>query len=139
MIIDEIKKDNVQAMKDKNALARAIYGVVMNKVMLAGIEAKAKGQELADSDVVQILQKTIKELTEERENYIKAGNEAEANNIAAQKELLTKYLPQMLSEEEIKNIIASMEDKSIPSVMKHFKANYAGKVDMGIVNKVARN
>ena len=138
MIIDEIKKDNVQAMKDKNALARAIYGVVMNKVMLASIEAKAKGQELADSDVVQILQKTIKELTEERENYIKAGNEAEANNIAVQKELLTKYLPQMLTEEEIKNIIATMDDKSIPSVMKHFKANYAGKVDMGLVNKVAR-
>ena len=139
MIIDEIKKDNVQAMKDKNALARAIYGVVMNKVMLAGIEAKAKGQELADSDVVQILQKTIKELTEERENYLKANNEVEANNIAIQKELLTKYLPQMLSEEEIKNIIAGMEDKSIPSVMKHFKANYAGKVDMGLVNKIARN
>ena len=36
MIIDEIKKDNVQAMKDKNTLARAIYGVVMNKVLLAG-------------------------------------------------------------------------------------------------------
>ena len=138
MIIDEIKKDNVQAMKDKNALARAIYGVVMNKVMLAGIEAKAKGQELSDADVVQILQKTIKELTEERENYIKAGNEVEANNIATQKELLTKYLPHMLSEVEIKNIISSMEDKSIPSVMKHFKANYAGKVDMGLVNKVAR-
>ena len=138
MIIDEIKKDNVQALKDKNALARAIYGVVMNKVMLASIEAKAKGQELADSDVVQILQKTIKELTEERENYIKAGNEAEANNIAVQKELLTKYLPQMLTEEEIKNIIATMDDKSIPSVMKHFKANYAGKVAMGLVNKVAR-
>ena len=138
MIIDEIKKDNVQAMKDKNALARAIYGVVMNKVMLAGIEAKAKGAELADSDVVQILQKTIKELTEERENYLKANNEVEANNIAIQKELLTKYLPQMLSEEEIKNIIATLEDKSIPSVMKHFKANYAGKVDMGLVNRVAR-
>ena len=138
MIIDEIKKDNVQAMKDKNALARAIYGVVMNKVMLAGIEAKTKGQELADSDVVQILQKTIKELTEERENYLKANNEVEANNIAVQKELLTKYLPQMLSEEEIKNIIETLEDKSIPSIMKHFKANYAGKVDMGLVNKLAR-
>ena len=40
MLIDEIKKDNVQAMKDKNALARAIYGVVMNKVLLAQIELK---------------------------------------------------------------------------------------------------
>ena len=138
MIIDEIKKDNVQAMKDKNALARAIYGVVMNKVLLASIEAKKDGKELADSDVVQILQKTIKELTEEKENYIKAGNNVEAENIEKQKEILTKYLPQMLSEEEVKNIIAGLEDKSIPSVMKHFKANYAGKVDMSIVNKIAR-
>ena len=119
MIIDEIKKDNVQAMKDKNALARAIYGVVMNKVLLASIEAKKDGKELADTDVVQILQKTIKELTEEKENYIKANNMVEAENIEKQKEILTKYLPQMLSEEEIKNIINSMEDKSIPSVMKH--------------------
>lgn len=138
MLIDEIKKDNVQAMKDKNALARAIYGVVMNKVLLANIEAKKDGKELNDTDVVQILQKTIKELTEEKENYVKAGNMTEAENIEKQKEILTKYLPQMLSEEEIKNIIAGLEDKSIPSVMKHFKANYAGKVDMSLVNKIAR-
>ena len=138
MIIDEIKKDNVQAMKDKNTLARAIYGVVMNKVLLASIEAKKDGKELGDIEVVQILQKTIKELTEEKENYVKANNLVEAENIEKQKEILTKYLPQMLSEEEIKNIIDNMEDKSIPSVMKHFKANYAGKVDMSLVNKIAR-
>ena len=138
MIIDEIKKDNIQAMKDKNTLARAIFGVVMNKVLLANIEAKKDGKELSDTDVIQILQKTIKELTEEKENYVKAGNNVEAENIEKQKEILTKYLPQMMSEEEIKNIIAGMEDKSIPSVMKHFKANYAGKVDMGLVNKIAR-
>ena len=138
MIIDEIKKDNIQAMKDKNTLARAIFGVVMNKVLLANIEAKKDGKELSDTDVIQILQKTIKELTEEKENYVKAGNNVEAENIEKQKEILTKYLPQMMSEEEIKNIIAGMEDKSIPSVMKHFKANYAGKVDMGLVNKSAR-
>ena len=138
MLIDEIKKDNIQAMKDKNTLARAIYGVVMNKVLLANIEAKKDGKELGDTDVVQILQKTIKELTEEKENYVKAGNMTEAENIENQKNILTKYLPQMLSEEEIKAIIETMEDKSIPSVMKHFKANYAGKVDMSLVNKIAR-
>ena len=139
MIIDEIKKDNVQAMKDKNALARAIYGVVMNKVLLAQIELKKDGKELVDADVVQILQKTIKELTEEKENYIKAGNTAEAENIEAQKKIIEKYLPQMMSEDEIKAEINKLEDKSIPSVMKHFKANFAGKVEMGLVNRVARS
>ena len=138
MLIDEIKKDNVQAMKDKNALARAIYGVVMNKVLLAGIEAKKDGKELSDVEVVQILQKTIKELTEEKENYVKAGNMVEAENIEKQKEILAKYLPQMMSEDEIRNIINSMEDKSIPSVMKHFKANFNGKCDMKKVQEVLK-
>ena len=138
MIIDEIKKDNVQAMKDKNTIARTIYGVVVNKYMLQNIEKRKTGGELTDADMVAILQKTIKELTEEAENYAKVGNTAQVEEINAQKAILEKYLPQMMGEEEIRNIIACMEDKSMPSIMKHFKANYAGKVDMQLVNKIAR-
>ena len=59
MLLEEINKANVQAMKDHDALARAIYGVVKNKILLASIEAKKDGKELQDADVVQILQKTI--------------------------------------------------------------------------------
>ena len=138
MIIDEIKKANMQAMKDRNVQARAIYGVVMNKAMLNKIEKKEKGLEQTDADLVQILQKTIKELDEERENYIKAGNNAQAENILKQKNLISEYLPKMLSEDEIRSVIGALEDKSIPSIMKHFKANFNGKVDMGTVNKIAR-
>ena len=138
MIIDEIKKDNVQAMKDKNTIARTIYGVVVNKFMLQNIEKRKTGGEMADADMVAILQKTIKELTEEAENYAKVGNTSQVEEINVQKAILEKYLPQMMSEDEIRNIIAGMEDKSMPSIMKHFKANYAGKVDMQLVNKIAR-
>ena len=138
MIIDEIKKDNVQAMKDKNTIARTIYGVVVNKFMLQNIEKRKTGGELTDADMVAILQKTIKELTEEAENYSKVGNTMQVEEINAQKKILEKYLPQMMSEDEIRSIIAGMEDKSMPSIMKHFKANYAGKVDMQLVNKIAR-
>ena len=44
----------------------------------------------------------------------------------------------MLSAEEIKVIIDGLEDKSIPSVMKHFKANYNGQVDMRLVQEVLK-
>lgn len=138
MIIDEIKKANMQAMKDRNVQARAIYGVVMNKAMLNKIEKKEKGLEQTDADLVQILQKTIKELDEEKENYIKAGNSEQAENILKQKNLISIYLPKMISEDEIRSVIGALEDKSIPSIMKHFKANFNGKVDMGTVNKIAR-
>lgn len=138
MIIDEIKKDNIQAMKEHNSIARAIYGVVMNKVLLNSIELKKDGKEQSDNDVIQIIQKTIKELTEEKENYTKVKNFVEAENTQKQMEIISKYLPKMMSEDEIKKVIDSLEDKSIPSIMKHFKANYSGKVDMGLVNKTAR-
>jgi len=138
MIIDEIKKDNVQAMKDKDAVARTIYGVVINKFMLQNIEKRKSGAEMTDADMVAILQKTIKELDEEAENYNKAGKTDEAKNVFAQKEYLVKYLPQMMSEQEIRDVIAGLDDKSMPNIMKHFKANYNGKVDMGLVNKIAR-
>jgi len=138
MIIDEIKKDNVQAIKDKNMVARAILGVAISKHLALSIEKRKTGAEMTDADMVAILQKTIKELTEEAENYSKVGNTAQVEEINAQKAILEKYLPQMMTEDEIRNIIANMEDKSMPSIMKHFKANYAGKVDMQLVNKIAR-
>ena len=42
MILDEIKKANVQAMKDKDQNARAIYGGVMTKAMLEQVKKREK-------------------------------------------------------------------------------------------------
>ncbi len=138
MIIDEIKKENMIALKEKNANARTIYSIISSKYMQATIEARAKNEEIGDTEMVKIIQKTIKELTEEAENYKKVGNEEEYNNITAQKSLIEKYLPQMLSEEEIRKIIDGLEDKTVPSVMRHFKTNYNGKVEMKTVSDVLK-
>ena len=78
-------------------------------------------------------------MIEEREGYAKAGRTENVEALNAQLEVLKKYLPKLLSEEEVRAIILSLEDKSVPSVMKHFKANYAGKVDMKMVNTILRN
>lgn len=138
MILDQIKKANMQALKDKDQVARGIYSIVMTKAMQQTIVKREKGEDLNDADMVAILQKTIKELGDESENYNKAGNSEKAAEIARQAQILEAYLPKMLSEEEIHNIIAGLEDKSIPSVMKYFKANYAGKCEMRLVQEVLK-
>ena len=139
MLYDQIKKANVEAMKNKDAVARSIYSVVLNKLMLEVIKKREKGQEIDDADVSNILQKTIKELSEEKENYAKVGNNEEVEKITTQIATLEKFLPKMLSKQEIADIINSLGDKSIPSVMKHFKANYNGKCDMRLVQEVLRS
>ena len=138
MIIDEIKTQNMIALKEKNTNARTIYSIISSKYMQATIEARAKNEEIGDPEMVKIIQKTIKELTEEAENYKKVGNDEEYKNINTQKELIEKYLPQMLSNDEIKAIIESLDDKTVPSVMRHFKTNYNGKVDMKAVSDVLK-
>ena len=126
-------------MKARDKDAVTALNVVINKLMLAGIEKKAAGAEMTDADVVSVLQKTINELTEEREGFLKAGRSETVESLDRQLETVRKYLPKMLSEEEIKEIILGLDDKSVPSVMKYFKAEYAGKVDMKLVGSVLKN
>ena len=138
MIFEQISKANIEALKNKDANARALYSVLLNKIKLEQINKRAQGNELTDGDVAAILQKAIKELTDEKENYLKAKNEQMAQNIDKQIQLVEFYLPKMLSDEEIKKIISTLEDKSLPAVMKHFKMNYQGACDMKRVSEIAK-
>lgn len=139
MLIDEIKKANVEAMKARDNTAKGIYSIIMNKYMLLSIEKKQKGEEATDVDLITIISKTLKELTEEKESYLKVNNLEKVDAIAHQEELISKYLPKMLTEEEIRKEISTLDDKSLPNVMKHFKTNFQGKVDMGLVSKIAKS
>ena len=102
MIIEEIKKANIEAMKSKNSNLRTIYSVVINKYMQLEINNRTTGQATTDADMVKLIVKTIKELDEESANYQKVNNMEEVKNIEEQKAALTKYLPEMLSKEKIK-------------------------------------
>ena len=134
MIIEEIKKANTQAMKERNQNLRNIYSVIINKYMQAQIEARLLKGEVGDEDMIRIIRKTIKELDEEATNYEKVGNDDEAEKIRLQRDAISGYLPTMITAEEIHKIIENLPDKSIPSVMRHFKTEYAGRVDMKMVS-----
>lgn len=138
MIIDEIKKANIQAMKDRDTNARAIYSIVMNKHLVLSVDKKQKGEEVSDAETLSLIQKTIKELIEEKETYASAGRQEQVDSLSAQIAVLEKFLPQQMSAEEIKAEILKLEDKSIPAVMKHFKVNFAGKCDMKLVQDVLK-
>lgn len=139
MLIDQLKKENMLALKNKEANKRAVLSVIINKYMVLGYEAKANGKELTDVDLIQIINKTLKELEEEKASYERANRVDSIKDVEEQIACISSYLPKMMSEDEIKTIILSLEDKSIPSVMKYFKQNYAGKCDMGLVNKILKS
>ncbi len=96
-------------------------------------------EDLTDADVISVLQKAVKELEDERLGHEKLGREEQVASLNRQIEVVKSYIPSMMSEEEIKAIIASLPDKSIGAVMKTFKTEYAGKVEMKKVQEVLKN
>ena len=139
MLFDQLKADKVTAMKERDKEKSDTLGVVIAKAMLALVEKRAKGEELTDADVIAVLQKAEKELTDEREGYVKLGREENVKSMDRQIAIVKAYIPAMMSEEEIKGIILALPDKSIGAVMKKFKTEYAGKVEMKKVQEVLKN
>lgn len=138
MLLDELKKANIEAMKNKDKDARSVISVVLTKCQLLQVEAKASGKDFGDPQVLEVIQKVLKELSDEKEGYSKVGNTERVDSINHQEEVIKAYLPHQLSREEIIEEINKLDDKSMPAVMKHFKMNFAGKVDMSLVSQIVR-
>ena len=131
MTLNDLKKAKMQEMKARNTDAVTGLNVVIAKLML--LEKSGKG-EITDADINQAIQKSIKELQEEKEGFEKAGRAESVASLEAQIKAVEAYLPKQLTEDEIKEIILKLEDKSVPAVMRYFKENYQGKVDMKLVS-----
>ncbi len=138
MLFEEIAKANMDALRNHDKVARSILSIVYGKFKNESINQGLNAKSLPDGDCLNIIKKTIKELDEEKEGYIKVGRQESADEIQQQREIIEKYLPKMMSEAEIRAEIEKLDDKKIPNVMKHFKANFNGLCDMGLVSKIAK-
>ena len=139
MLIDELRAANIAAMKARDNDARAALSIVLTRYKLQEVELRSQGKEIGDAECLAIIQKVIKELGDEKAGYQQVNNPERVASIERQEAVLKGYLPKQLTEEEIRAEIAKLEDKSMPSIMKHFKMNFAGKVDMSLVSSIARN
>jgi uncharacterized protein YqeY len=139
MLFDDLKKAKMMALKNKDASARSVLEAVISRSMLQAVELKAKGLELTDKYTLANIQKVCKELEEEKTSFAQAGRQDNVDELDRQITYISQFLPKQLSEDEIKKIILSLDDKSLPNIMKHFKANYQGQCDMGVVSRVAKS
>lgn len=139
MNLEQFKKEKIDAMKAHDKDATSALNLIITKIMSLTIEKRSVGEEVTEADIVAILKKSEKELIEEKEGFEKAGRSENVLSLENQIKVIKKYLPEMLSAEKIKEIIGGLEDKTLPSIMKFFKINYNGKVDMKLVSDIAKN
>lgn len=142
MLKQDIEQQLKDALKAGNKSLLSTMRFLLSAVKNNEIE---KQREATDEDVLEVVQKQVKQHRESIEAYQKAGrSELEAKE-KAELDILNKFLPQQLTEEEVKKsiaeIIAQMQegDKSnFGKIMGMAMAKLKGKTDGNTVSKVVK-
>ena len=106
-----------------------------------------KKDELSEQEIIKIIQTLVKQRKESIELFTKGGRDELAETEKNEINLLTNYLPQMIPDEEIKNIVenvineisaTSLSDmgKIMPEVMKRGSGLIDGKTAQKLVQEL---
>ena len=134
-------------MNDMKAAMKAHDMTAVNAIR--GVIAKAKdltvnaGKEMTDDAVVAVIAKGVKQREESIAQFVAAGRAELADGEKAELELLKKYLPAQLSEDEVaaavKAVVAELgatSKKDMGRVMKEVMARVKGQADGKLVSKL---
>lgn len=141
-LLSDIKKDLKQAMLDKNDLERDTIRMFLAEVQRFEIDNQ---EEAGDSKALQIVNKMIKQRNDSITQFKSGGRDDLADREQKEVDILSKYKPAQLSEEEVtlkvKEAIensgaSSMQDMG--KVMGVLNSSLAGSADMGMVSKIVK-
>ena len=143
-LFKEIQDDMYSAMKAGEKDTTKTLRTTLAKLKDKQIEKK---DELSEEEIIKIIQTLVKQRKESIELFTKGGRDELADIEKNEINLLTNYLPQMISEEDIKNIVedvinevsaTSLSDmgKIMPEVMKRGKGLIDGKIAQKFVQEL---
>ena len=124
---DKIMQDMKQAMRDKNKIALSALRAVKSAILL--YETDGENKELDEAAEMKLLQKQVKQRKDSAQVYKEQNRPDLAENELAEAEVIEKYLPKALTEEEVEAEVRKVIEETGASGMKDM-----GKV-MGLANK----
>ena len=103
-LFDIISNDIKEAMKAKNKVALDTLRNI-KKVLLEAKTAPGAGDTVSDETAIKLIQKLVKQGKESAELYQSQNRTDLAQEELAQVEVMSKYLPKQMSEEEVASIV----------------------------------
>ncbi|RCT54045.1 GatB/YqeY domain-containing protein [Winogradskyella sp. KYW1333] len=125
---DDVMTAMKKAMKEKDQTALAALRAIKSAILLEQTSSGGS-QELTEAQELKLLQKLVKQRKDSAAIYLEQDRKDLALPEIDQAEVISQFLPEALSEEEIERIVVMTIDKIGAQGMKDM-----GKV-MGIVNK----
>lgn len=139
---ERLNEDMKQAMKSRDKFTLSTIRMVRSTIKYLEIDLK---RTLDDNEVLDILSREIKQRKDALQEFEAAGRDELAASTKAEIEIIIKYLPQQLTEEEIKVIVqqtiqetGASSKSEMGKVMSALMPKVKGRADGKLVNQAVQ-
>lgn len=140
---NQIDNDLKLALKSGDKFTLSVLRMLKSEI----INESRKGSihTLTDDEVLKVIKKGVKTRKDSIEEYKKYGKLDTVNELAKEVDILNKYLPQEMSEEEIIKIVNEVFEELKPSSMKDMGnimkviSSKITNADMSLVSKIVKD
>ena len=141
-LLEQITADMTSAMKSQDKFTLSVLRMLKSALQMEKI---SKMHDLNDDEVIAVVKRQVKQRKDSITEYEKFNKTEEVENLNKEIEVMSKYLPAELSEEELSKIIDEAFNevkpesvKDMGKVMKYVTENAGNRADMGTVSKMVK-
>ena len=145
-IREEITNQLKDAMINKNTNLVNTLRLIKASIKDKDIIAKGNGKgDVTDQEIISILQTMIKQRKASIDMYLSGNREDLVKKEESEIEIISNFLPEQLSSQEIETIINDLiissgasSIKNIGDVIKLIKEKHEGRIDLGVASKLIK-
>ena len=137
-----LQSDLKDAMKQKDTFKRDVIRFVMSAIKQIEVDER---KELSDADIEAILVKQIKQRNDSIQQFREGGREDLVEKNEKELEILRSYLPEPMSEDEVREIIKEIVKetgaqgmKDMGKVMGAAKSKIGSRAEGRVINQIAK-
>lgn len=143
-LADRLQTDLTAAMKARDTTATATLRMAIAAVKEARV-AGDSARDLSDEEVEAVLRAQVKRRDEAAEAFRDAGRDEQADKELAEREILARYLPRAMDEQELSALVEAVladggfsEPSQMGQAMKAVMAEVAGRADGKVVSALVK-
>ncbi|GFR37406.1 hypothetical protein PRECH8_07020 [Insulibacter thermoxylanivorax] len=141
-LTERLNEDMKQAMKNKDKFRLSVIRMIRSSIKNLEIEQK---RTLDDGEVLDILQREVKQRKDSLQEFTKAGRDDLAADVQAEVNIISEYLPEQMTEEEIKAVVqqtiqevGASSKADMGKVMGALMPKVKGRADGRLVNQIVQ-
>ena len=139
---EELLKELKEAMKNKDEIRKNTITMLRSAILQVEKDTK---KVLSDDEIIGIVAKEVKKRKDSISDYEKADRQDIIDDLKKEIEILSKYLPKQLTEEEIEkmvdiaiNEVGATSARDMGKVMQYLRPKTNGKADGKVVSNIVK-